>query len=164
MEYQVKKKITSLGVKTDKGGPYPKYDSLSDYCRMSPTTLVVECFQSDLLWNVFWQIRFCKVFYGAFFGISSHKAGYGLVPTSLVGLAYNSKHCYRLSISTHSIRHISYGIHYIFYICLHKVVFCLFSTVFTGVYPQQHNEVSCSRIVSIASIVFNNHLLILRSV
>ena len=36
---------------------------------------------------------FCNVSNRAYCGISSHKACCGLVPTSLVGLAFNSKTC-----------------------------------------------------------------------
>ena len=55
--------------------------------------IVVECFPPCLLWNVFLLVRFYNVFYRACCGISSYKACCGLVPTSLVGLAYNSKSC-----------------------------------------------------------------------
>ena len=64
------------------------------------TLLVVECFPPCFLWNVFLQVRFCKVFYRACGGISSHKACCGPVPTSLVGLAYNSKSCFLIMCIT----------------------------------------------------------------
>ena len=60
---------------------------------MFPTMIIVECFPPCLLWNVCLLIWFCIVFYRACCGISSYKAYCGLVPTSLVGLAYNSKSC-----------------------------------------------------------------------
>ena len=62
-------------------------------CRMFPTMIVVEWFPPCLLWNFFLLVRFCNVSYRACCGISSYKVCYGLVPTSLVGLANNRKSC-----------------------------------------------------------------------
>ena len=62
---------------------------------MIPTQqLFIECFPPCLLLNIFLQVRFCKFFYRACCGISSHKACCGWLPTSLFGLAYNSKSCF----------------------------------------------------------------------
>ena len=58
-----------------------------------PTELVVECFPSFLLWNVFLQGMFKWVSYSSYSGLCSQKVCWGRVPKILVGLAYNSKSC-----------------------------------------------------------------------